>query len=171
VDNGDLTVAFLMVLWHSTRHETNVSTKEAKALTNTWFFEALRHNTRKASARITPTKGACETLCVMFPKKSRLSAAEVREVTSSGRFVRRPLVYSRVLARDSFKVGVVLPKKIFKTSVERHKIKRAVLSCVAEVSGEVLPSVHIVIYPQKDIRYAQRSEIMKECRDVLSGLT
>lgn len=64
----------------------------------------------------------------MLPKKSRLTAVEVREILKSGRSARVGTLSAKVRAgtpAQAGKAAVVVSSKVAKSAVERNRLRRA----------------------------------------------
>jgi ribonuclease P protein component len=80
----------------------------------------------------------------MLPKKNRLTTKEVTEVLRGGKTVRTSHFLVRYLFATQPKFAVVVSKKVAKSSVERHAIRRAVY---ADLQHHLpyLPNMHAAV--------------------------
>jgi ribonuclease P protein component len=85
----------------------------------------------------------------MLPKSKRMSQKEVDLVFSSGKYFKNKLFSGKYIKSTTFKASIAPPKKVFKTAVERNKVKRRVFSAISHTSP--LPKVSIVVIPEKNL--------------------
>jgi ribonuclease P protein component len=80
----------------------------------------------------------------MLPKRSRLSAAEVRQVMKTGRSARGAGISAKFEAAPSPQVAVVISKKVAPGAVERNRLRRLVYRSLSAP----LPSARVVLFVQ-----------------------
>lgn len=78
-----------------------------------------------------------------------MSQKEVDLVFSSGKYFKNKLFSGKYIKSTTFKASIAPPKKVFKTAVERNKVKRRVFSAISHTSP--LPKVSIVVIPEKNL--------------------
>ena len=79
----------------------------------------------------------------MLPKRSRLTAREVRAILKGGRSARLPTVSAKYLPAPMGKVAVVVSAKVAKKATERNALRRAAYQALA-----TLPKAHAVFFIQ-----------------------
>lgn len=84
----------------------------------------------------------------MFKKSETINSREFRTLQKKGKKLFTPY-FRAVVAENSFKITVVVPKKIYKKRVDRNKQKRRITHALKNISE--LPAKNIIIFVQKDI--------------------
>ncbi len=91
----------------------------------------------------------------MLPKKARLTAAEVREILTSGRPVRLPAgkagsstLSAKYVPATTAKAAVVVGTKVAKTAVTRNKLRRA---AYLVLRASLPKRVHVVFFLHKPV--------------------
>lgn len=80
----------------------------------------------------------------MLPKRSRLRAAEVRQVIKTGRSARGAGISVKYEPASSPQVAVVISKKVAPGAVERNRLRRLVYRSLPSP----LPSARMVLFVQ-----------------------
>ena len=80
----------------------------------------------------------------MLPKRSRLSAAEVRQVIKTGRSARGAGISAKYEAASFPKAAVVISKKVAHGAVERNRLRRLVYRSIPSP----LPPARMVLFVQ-----------------------
>lgn len=82
----------------------------------------------------------------MLPKKSRLTAAEVRDVLASGRSARAGALSAKYIKGRGAKAAAVVSSRVAKSAVNRNRLRRALY----EALRTVLPrDTKVVVFLQK----------------------
>jgi ribonuclease P protein component len=81
----------------------------------------------------------------MLPKRSRLSAQEVKDVLSKGRSARAGAVSARFLPGGSSKASIVVSKAVAKKATERNRLRRAGYRALPTLPR----NMHLVLFIQK----------------------
>ena len=77
------------------------------------------------------------------------------------------LFVCRFKAGEKLKIGVVLSKKTYKTSVERNKVKRLLYD---ETLKLVKISGFYIISPQKSLKETKKEDVVLNIKDLLSKI-
>ena len=77
------------------------------------------------------------------------------------------LFVCRFKAGEKLKIGVVLSKKTYKTSVERNKTKRLLYD---EMPKQIKTTSFYIKTPQKKLKETKKEEIISNLKDVLSKI-
>ncbi|MBP7770514.1 MAG: ribonuclease P protein component [Candidatus Pacebacteria bacterium] len=80
----------------------------------------------------------------MLPKRSRLSAADVRQVIKAGRSARGAGISAKYEPASSPQVAVVISKKVAHGAVERNRLRRLVYRSLPAT----LPRARVVLFVQ-----------------------
>lgn len=99
----------------------------------------------------------------MLPKQERLTTAEFDNVLANGRVVRNELLHLKYVVSQEKKFAVVVSKKIVKTSIMRHFVKRKIFN-VLKKEKEVFPNGQFVIFVSKEILTADFDTITQVLR-------
>lgn len=78
----------------------------------------------------------------MLPKRSRLTAKEVRAILKGGRSVRLQTVSAKYMPSRTSKAAVVVSSKTAKKAVERNRIRRAAWLALPALPG----GIHAVFF-------------------------
>ena len=107
----------------------------------------------------------------MLAKAQRLNSKEVESAAKSGRRVNSGL-FSLYMLPSPLKKGkcaVIIPKKLAKTSVVRHKHKRRIMAALSKYADtHPLPSVHIVFTLRQDISTLDFKELYAHIEAILA---
>jgi ribonuclease P protein component len=101
----------------------------------------------------------------MLSKARRLNSEEVASAAKKGRRASTGLFSLHILPSSQGKVAVIIPKKLAKTSVLRHKHKRRIISAIGKYP---LPSVYIVFTLRQDISKLDFKELCADVREILA---
>lgn len=80
----------------------------------------------------------------MLPKRSRLTAQEVRDVMKAGRSARVLGLSAKIMPAASPKIAVVISKKVAPGAVERNRLRRLVYRSLPPP----LPRARVVLFVQ-----------------------
>lgn len=86
----------------------------------------------------------------MFKKEDRLTTKEFQEVIDTGKSVRIDTSHLKYITAPTTKFAVAAPKKIFKTSVGRHLIKRRIFAALRAHKNS-FPTGHYVVFASKEL--------------------
>ncbi|MEY2641189.1 MAG: Ribonuclease [Candidatus Parcubacteria bacterium] len=81
----------------------------------------------------------------MLRKKDRLTTESFTAVIASGKTYRVPTGYLKVIPGDVSAFAIAVPKKVVKSAVRRHLIKRRVFSALRPIAGQ-FPVGHYVFF-------------------------
>jgi ribonuclease P protein component len=104
----------------------------------------------------------------MLPKSQRLSSGEVENVMKKGRRISSSLFllsFIKDVSKTVLKCAVIIPKKVAKTSVLRHRHKRRIMSILHTLE---LPQGHIIISLRADISKIIPTELKAELKNLLA---
>ncbi len=77
----------------------------------------------------------------------------------------------RYAPEPTTKITCIISKKVAKTSVDRHRIRRKLYAAVQELDLSVLPSGYYYIFPKALVLHQTHSQIIELLRATLSSLT
>ncbi|HMO78759.1 MAG TPA: ribonuclease P protein component [Candidatus Paceibacterota bacterium] len=99
----------------------------------------------------------------MFSSKNRLDNESVRNILKNNvGAINTPLFYAKRIKNDLnlYRFAILIPKKIYKKAVDRHKIKRKIISIIKEF--EDISKCDYVLTLKKDINSLDKTEIQKD---------
>lgn len=99
----------------------------------------------------------------VFPRRARLSRAAFPAALARGRRLASPH-FSAVVPREGWGYAVVVPKKVAKSSVTRHRIKRRVLGALRVLAAP--PA--LILYPRLSVARMPLAELRAELSALLS---
>jgi ribonuclease P protein component len=102
----------------------------------------------------------------MLPKNERLTTEEFETIIASGKVVRNEIAHVKFLPSAGKKFAVAVPKKIIKTSVMRHFMKRRIYSALRECK-DTFPNGQYIIFVTKELVAAPK-ETFKEVLESLA---
>lgn len=100
----------------------------------------------------------------MFKKTETINSREFRIIQKKGKKIFSPF-FRVILFGESFKIAVVVSKKIYKKRVDRNTQKRRIMHALKDVAH--VPQKNIVIFLQKDISQISLVELTKLLGSVL----
>lgn len=107
----------------------------------------------------------------MLSRKYRASRKDIEDAIKNGMTISEAILYAKVSRKDSEKAGfaVVVSKKIEKTSVGRHAMKRKISAAIEENIKKMNPSFKktVVFFPKKTEKPVPYAEIKKEVGEIL----
>lgn len=74
-----------------------------------------------------------------------MTTKELDSIISSGKTIRSDNVYIRFLPNETVKFAAIVPKKVAKTSVGRHLLKRKMFAALFEVK-DLFPNGHYALF-------------------------
>ena len=86
----------------------------------------------------------------MFPKKNRLSNREFDHVFRHGDFLGSKSFYLRFLKGKEMQFAVSAPKKIFKKSVERNRVRRRAYAFLRMAKKELKSQQNIILVAKEN---------------------
>jgi ribonuclease P protein component len=104
----------------------------------------------------------------MLPRSKRLSRAEIAHVLKAGTRASDPMCDMRYLKGQSFKAAVIVSKKVARTSVARHRIKRSVFAALHTLPASAF---HVVVFPKKPEARVTSTSYTTVCERILNRLT
>ncbi len=107
----------------------------------------------------------------MLPKTDRLDTNRFDEIIASGKNINAGAFYLKVLNNETIRFAVVVPKKLLKSSVKRHFLKRSIFNAVKENKIHFPPADYIV-FANKDVvemNYDKISETIKNMAQKLAS--
>ncbi|MFM2330679.1 MAG: Ribonuclease [Candidatus Parcubacteria bacterium] len=102
----------------------------------------------------------------MFTRSKRLTREAFPHVLSRGRRVSTPH-FLAVFSTDTTGYAVVVPKKVARLSVTRHKIKRRVLEAFRTLST---PESALLLFPKQAVAEMSYAEVREELDELLSKI-
>jgi len=99
----------------------------------------------------------------MLPKSERLDTKRFDEIIASGRNINAGAFYFKALNNDSLRFAVVISKKVSKSAIKRHFLKRRVFNSIKENKALFPPADYIVFANKEilDLNQAQITEAVK----------
>jgi len=98
----------------------------------------------------------------VFPRKKRLSRALLSSVLKNGRRLSSPH-FNIVISEDAQGYAVIVPNKVARLSVTRHRIKRRVLAALRTIS---LPSA-LIVFPRLSASSVSYQDIKTELANLI----
>jgi ribonuclease P protein component len=103
----------------------------------------------------------------VVPRRKRLSRAAFPNVLTKGRRI-SSLHFVAAISKEANGYGVVVPKKIARLSVTRHRIKRRVFEALRTLT---LPSsTAIILFPKAPVASMTFAEVFEELQALLSKI-
>jgi len=97
----------------------------------------------------------------------------LRRVYSSGKTIHGPLFSIKTIAnenRDTYRVAVVVSRKVHKSAVGRNRMRRRIYATVRLLAGDILKPCDIVITVFKDkLLQIPPGELEKQVREQLTA--
>ncbi len=110
----------------------------------------------------------------MLSRKFRAERTNIEEAIKTGLNVPGLFLYAKISRKDSEKPGfaIVVSKKIEKTSVGRHEIKRSISAVIESNLYKISPDFKktVVFFPKKVDKPLPYSSIKKDVEDVLKKI-
>lgn len=100
----------------------------------------------------------------VFPRKKRLPRVAFPPALRRGQRISSPN-FVAILSKESSGYAVVVPKKIARLSVTRHRIKRRVLEALRTTP---LPSSALILFPKQSVAHLTHKEAVVELTGLLS---
>lgn len=94
----------------------------------------------------------------MFKKTNRLTTPEFQSVIDTGRTIRVDSAHLKYVPADIQKFAVAVPKKIVKTSVGRHLVKRRIFAALKSRQSQ-FPAGHYIIFASPELVKASTETI------------
>lgn len=103
----------------------------------------------------------------VFPRRKRLSRAAFPRTLSTGRRVSSPH-FVAVIPKETGGYAVIVPKKVARLSVTRHRIKRRVLEALRTLP--LLPPA-LILFPKPPVAHMTHKDVCMELTDLLSKIS
>lgn len=106
----------------------------------------------------------------MFPSKYRLNTRCFKKLLKQSNVYRGD--FTKVLYKPSgvFSCAVVVPKRVAKSSVLRHRIKRMFSNKLLGFLAKPYPDMSVAFFIQKDISLGTDKDFRKEIENILNKL-
>jgi ribonuclease P protein component len=101
----------------------------------------------------------------VFPKKKRLPRAIFQKVLNGRRV--SSMHFSAAFSNEYDGYAVIVPKKVARLSVTRHRIKRRVLEALRKSR---LPASSLVLFPKQTVATLPYKEVEEELKSLLSKI-
>ena len=107
----------------------------------------------------------------MFKRSQRINSERFREVMKSPKVIRGDFVYIRFIENDlnASRFSVVVPKKVVKSAVSRHFIKRKIVNLLKKVSKEY-PVNDYLVFVSKDIKDVSIDDIKSDLINIRQSI-
>lgn len=102
----------------------------------------------------------------MFPAKNRLAAAEVALLTRGGALVQNQFLALRYQASEVSAAAVVVSKKVARSAVMRHLVRRRVYAALREL-GFLETQRALVVITRKGVTNLSYSQLKEELQALL----
>ena len=93
----------------------------------------------------------------MLPKNERITTEEFEKIIASGKVVRNEIAHLKFLPSDTKKFAVAAPKKIIKTAVMRHFMKRRIYNTLQECR-DIFPNGSYVVFVTKELMATEKKD-------------
>jgi len=105
----------------------------------------------------------------MLPKSERLDTKRFDEIIASGRNINAGGFYFKALNNDSSRFAVVVPKKVLKSAIKRHLLKRKIYRFIKE-NKDIFPASDYILFVNKDILTMNDSQIVENIQNTAKKL-
>jgi ribonuclease P protein component len=105
----------------------------------------------------------------MLPKKKRLDTKRFDEIIASGRNISAGAFYLKALKSDTLRFAVVIPKKMAKSAIKRHLLKRRVFNSIKE-NKTLFPSGDYIVFANKEVTEMDMSQITENIKNMAQKL-
>lgn len=106
----------------------------------------------------------------MFSRTKRLTTDAFDSVFKTGRSVHFPFFNIRFVKNDTDKrFAVAISKKVIKSSVGRHLLKRQIMNLLKKEESE-LPSGHFIFFVKKELMMIDKKEFKSVLKDSLKNV-
>ncbi len=105
----------------------------------------------------------------MLPKSERLDTKRFDEIIASGRNINAGGFYFKVLNNDFRRFAVVIPKKVVKSAIKRHFLKRKMFNFIKE-NKDIFPISDYILFVNKDILTMTDSQISENIKKTAQKL-
>ncbi|TAK57686.1 MAG: ribonuclease P protein component [Bacteroidetes bacterium] len=99
----------------------------------------------------------------MFPRRKRIAREAFPTALKSGRRFSSPH-FSIVISNEASGYAVIVPKKVARLAVTRHRIKRRVLAALRSLP--LPPS--LIVFPKTSVNSVSYQEVQRELATLLS---
>ncbi|MFA7193658.1 MAG: ribonuclease P protein component [Candidatus Paceibacterota bacterium] len=99
----------------------------------------------------------------MLPKTQRINTQRFGEIMASGRNINAGGFYLKTLNNDSLRFAVAIPKKVVKSAIKRHLLKRRIFNIIKE-NKDLFPVADYIVFTNKealDLNRVQMEEAIK----------
>lgn len=94
----------------------------------------------------------------MLPKTQRISTKRFGEIMASGRNINAGGFYFKTLNNDFLRFAVAIPKKVAKSAIKRHLLKRRIFNVVKE-NKDIFPIADYIIFANKEALDLNKTQI------------
>jgi ribonuclease P protein component len=101
----------------------------------------------------------------VFPRRKRLSRAAFPSALAKGRRISSPH-FVAVIPKETSGYAIIVPKKVSRLSVTRHRIKRRVLEALHTLP---LPPA-LILFPKSPVAHMTHKEVVVELIGLLSKI-
>lgn len=105
----------------------------------------------------------------MLPKSERLDTKRFDEIIASGRNINAGGFYFKALNNDFLRFAVVVPKKVSKSAIKRHFLKRKIFNIIKENKG-LFPVADYIIFLNKEILDMTNDQIVENIKNMAQKL-
>ncbi len=105
----------------------------------------------------------------MLPKDQRIDTKRFNEVIASGKNISAGAFYFKTLNNDKSRFAVVVSKKVTKSAIRRHLIKRRVFHAIKE-NKDLFPVADYIVFATKDILEMDYKQITSLLRHILTTI-
>lgn len=105
----------------------------------------------------------------MLPKSERLDTKRFDEIIASGRNINAGGFYFKALSNDETRFSVVIPKKVLKSAIKRHFLKRKMYKFIKE-NKDLFPSSDYILFVNKDILNMNDEQILENIKNTAKKL-
>lgn len=105
----------------------------------------------------------------MLPKSERLDTKRFDEIIASGRNINAGGFYFRFLSSEIRRFSVVVPKKVTKSAIKRHFLKRKLFKFISQ-NKDLFPVSDYILFVNKDILEMTDIQIQENIKNVATKL-
>lgn len=105
----------------------------------------------------------------MLPKSERLDTKRFNEIIASGKNISAGSFYFKALKSDKLRFAVVISKKVAKSAIKRHFIKRRVFNSIMK-NKDQFPVSDYIVFANKDVLEMSKEQIEENIKNMAKKL-
>ena len=101
----------------------------------------------------------------MLPKKDRITTERFKNIMETGKTVRSAILHTKFLPNEKHRFAISVPKKVVKSAVNRHLLKRRIISSISN-NWEIFPPADYIIFATDKVVGSQGSVLDQIIKDL-----